>query len=129
MTSSEFSFCPECSTLLEPVNNLNNDEDIVEDDEKLYLQCHNCMYYEEAKMFSIKYYDNSKNNNISTIKHNRIGDYKYDPTYLRTKSISCINEKCSSIGKSNPEIILITSENHPEYGFMCSECTYTWGQL
>lgn len=131
--SSNNKFCPDCSTLLYPVERLTENDDAKEDDEEfeegLYLVCKECFYSEKTNTFSTIHFT-KKVEKIQYVHPKRIiSDYTYDMTLPRTKSKQCINSKCPSRNGDNPEIVLITAEEHPEIAYLCTICKYTWGKL
>lgn len=125
-------FCPNCSTMLRPIEKLKNNEDYDESEnfeEGLYLECRECFYNEKTNTFS-KIHFSKKYKKIHYIHPKRmVNDYIHDKTYSRTTKIECINNECSSRNNKNSEIILITSKEHPEIGYLCSECKNIWGKF
>ena len=122
-------FCPECSTLLHPEEIIDGNNDDVETLNGLYMVCSECSYKEKTNSFSMYHFTN-KVEKIQYINPRRlVEDYIYDMTYPRTKTRSCTNVSCPTIGKENPIIILITSEDHPEIAYLCTVCKNIWGSL
>lgn len=132
MTSNN-KFCPDCSTLLHPKEKSFSSEEVDSDDEKqeegLYLVCDDCGYSEKITTFVAKHF--SKKLEKSQYVHPKriVNDYIYDMTYSRTRSKLCSNIECPSRGNENPEIVLITSEDHPEIAYLCTTCKYIWGKM
>jgi DNA-directed RNA polymerase subunit M/transcription elongation factor TFIIS len=132
MTSNN-KFCPNCSTLLQPKEKSFGVEEVDSDDEKqeegLYLVCDDCNYSEKITTFVVKHY--SKKLEKSQYAHPKriVSDYIYDMTYSRTSTKICSNIECQSRGGGNPEIVLITSEDHPEIAYLCTVCKYIWGKM
>jgi DNA-directed RNA polymerase subunit M/transcription elongation factor TFIIS len=132
MTSNN-KFCPDCSTLLHPKEKYFETEEVNLDDEKkedgLYLVCDDCGYDEKINTFVAKHFS-KKNEKTQYVNPTRItNDYIYDMTYSRTRTKICSNIKCSSRGGKNPEIVLITSEDHPEIAYLCTICKSMWGKM
>ena len=169
-------FCPECSSLLYPielieqpddittntsiekddtsfselkeknaVNNINNannaynkkmsrlNKTVVNDITKnIYMECGQCNYKRVEKTYSTVHYSKYKqadNKSDINLEKSRLSDLLYDKTYLRSNKIKCANEKCPSIKSKKPaSILLITSNKHPEIGYICSECKHLWGR-
>ena len=129
--SSKYKFCPECSTLLHPIERISEYEDTKdsEEEEGLYLTCKECSYSEKTNTFSTVHFT-KKVEKIQYVHPKRIiYDYIFDMTYPRTKSMECANIKCSSRNKDNPEVVLITSEEHPEIAYLCTVCKNMWGKI
>lgn len=128
---SNYKFCQECSTLLVPVEKTpeDNDSDSDVDEKGLYLKCNKCGHHEKTTSFSTIHF--SKNTReIKYINKTRMSqDYTRDVRFKRTNQKECINTKCCSRGKKNPEIVLVTSNKHPEIGYICTECNFTWGKF
>ena len=135
--SSNNDFCPECSTLLHPEEIFDEEihEDESEKDEEtktnsgLYLVCKECSYKEKTNSFCTYHFSNKVERDQYINPLRLVNDYIYDMTYPRTKTKSCINLKCSTYGKENPIIVLITSEYHPEIAYLCTVCKNLWGIL
>ena len=132
MTSNN-KFCPNCSTLLHPSEkffNQENDEDSEQEfEDGLYLSCKECSYLEKTNTFSTIHFT-KKVEKIQYVHPKRIiSDYMYDMTLPRTRTKECSNSQCSSRNKDNPEIILITAEEHPEIAYLCTVCKFIWGKL
>lgn len=129
-------FCPECSTLLHPEEIFSDNEDSNEDETEektpsggLYLVCGECSYREKTESFTAHHFS-KKIEKIQYVHPKRIvEDYIYDMTFPRTRSKVCSNKECPSQGKENPIIVLITSENHPEIAYLCTDCKYIWGKI
>ena len=114
-------FCPECSTLLTPIEK-KSEKDINE----LFLTCDGCSYEEKTNTYLFTHF--TKINSDSTLHPSRIQDYIYDMSYERTRKIKCLNDNCSSKNNKNPEIVMITSEDCPDLSYICTECKYIWGK-
>ena len=131
--SSNNKFCPDCSTLLHPVERLSERGDDKEDDEEfeegLYLVCKECSYSEKTNTFSTIHFTKKVEKTQYVHPKRIISDYVYDMTFPRTKSKQCANSKCPSRDGDNTEIVLITAEEHPEIAYLCTICKYTWGKL
>jgi len=134
--SSSNKFCPDCSTLLHPIEKFNKLDSKESDDEEeledgLYLKCGDCSYSEKAPTFSTTHFSKrGENEQNSHVHPKRISlDYMFDMTYPRTKSKPCANSECPSRGEDNPEIVLITNGEHPEIAYLCTVCKYIWGKL
>lgn len=131
--TSHNKFCPDCSTLLHPKEKYFGEEEVDSDDEKqeegLYLVCNDCSYSEKITTFVAKHF--SKKLEKSQYVHPKriANDYIYDMTYSRTRTKLCSNIECKSRGNENPEIVLITSEDHPEIAYLCKTCKYIWGKM
>ena len=91
-------------------------------------RCDECGYYEKTNTFSTTHFS-KKVEEIKYMNNNRmVNDYIFDKTFARTKKLECVNSKCSSRGKNNPEIILLTTDKRPEIGYLCSTCKSLWGK-
>ena len=131
--STTNKFCPNCSTLLQPIEKMKKYDDATdnidadtEDVEGLYLVCGDCAYREKINTFSVSHFS-KKIEIIPFANPNRIvNDYRYDMTFPRTKSKTCANSKCPSQGNQNPEIVQITEENRPEVSYLCTVCNNMW---
>lgn len=132
MTSNN-KFCPNCSTLLQPKEKSFGVEEVDSDDEKqeegLYLVCDDCNYSEKITTFVVKHYSMKLEKSQYAHPKRIVSDYIYDMTYSRTRTKICSNIECQSRGSENPEIVLITSEDHPEIAYLCTVCKYIWGKM
>ena len=126
-------FCPDCSTLLHPKEKSFDTEEVDSDDEKqengLYLVCEDCSYREKINTFAAKHFTKKLEKSHYVNPKRIANDYIYDMTYSRTRTKVCSNNDCSSKGNENPEIVLITSEDHPEIAYLCTTCKYIWGKM
>lgn len=139
MDQSQISddFCPNCKSILNPVEMMPDEND--ENDEKkeshngLYMRCNECNFSRPAKSFStIHFTKRLRKGRQSTLNMDpqRVADLIYDKTYPVTQGIQCVNKNCPSrkSGK-NPAVVLLTSDRHPELGYLCKECKHIWGRL
>ena len=126
---SNYKFCPDCSRFLHPVEKTPDDDEDSDVEEKgLYLECDECGYYEKTNTFSAIHFT-KKTEDVKYINESRmVKDYVFDKTFLRTKKIECLNSKCPSRGKGNPEIVKIKHDKQLEAGFLCTECNFIWGK-
>lgn len=134
--SDQDDFCPNCRSILNPVEMTNDEtkDDVSEVEHKgLYMRCGDCNFSRPASHFSTTHFaKNLHKNDKSTLNMDpvRVADLIYDKTFPVTKSISCVNKKCPSQEKGiNPEIVLLSSDKHPELGYLCSECKHIWGKF
>jgi len=138
--TSPNKFCPNSTTLLYPIeksssdieedgSGINQDEPEGEEKTGLYLVCGDCSYNEKAITFSATHFSKKKEKTQYVHPKRIIADYIYDMTFKRTKSQPCANKDCPSRKKENPEIVLITNEDHPEIAFLCTTCKHIWGKL
>ena len=121
-------FCPECNTLLndeEAVDSSDDEKETKSEKKSLFLVCNDCSYKEKTDSFSTIHYLN-KSNTIKTINLKIIKDIKYDVRRKRTQQKPCVNTSCSSFGKNNPDIILITKEDSLEIDYLCTVCDHVW---
>jgi len=129
---SNNKFCPGCSTLLHPIEKMSENDDSKNDEdfeEGLYLICKECSYREKTNTYS-KIHFTKKIEKTQYVNPKRIVyDYMYDMTLPRTRSIQCVNKECPSRNGNNPEIVLITSEEHPEISYLCTICKNIWGKI
>ena len=123
---SNNDFCPECSTILKPKEITGDDDEKSENG--LYLVCEDCSYREKTNSFSAFHFS-KKEEKTRYLSKNRISDYIFNKALNRTFKLECINNKCPSRGKNNPEIVIITSGDHPEIAYICSVCKHVWGRL
>jgi len=131
---SNNKFCPDCSTLLHPSEKIHDRDSKESDDDEeledgLYLVCGDCSYNEKATTFSTTHFSKKIEKTQYVHPKRIVSDYIFDMTYTRTESKPCANSKCPSHGKDNPEIVLITTEEHPEIAYLCTVCKYIWGKL
>lgn len=132
-----YKFCPDCSTLLSPTEKSENDIDENDENDKdenlklsnLYLVCNECMYSEKALTFSVVHSTRKVEKTMYANPKRLVQDYMYDVTLPRTMQKPCVNPECETKGKANPEIILITSEKHPEIANLCTVCKNIWGNF
>lgn len=121
MSTSDKDFCPACGSLLQPF----------EEDGVLLMRCTDCAYSTEASSYSAVHFTKrggagqQAKGGVSGMDPNRVADIIHDKTYQRTMKIKCINPKCTG----QTEIVLITSNKHPERGYICASCHTTWGRL
>ena len=122
-------FCLDCSTLLRPKEKFFGEDKDEKQEDGLYLVCDDCGYSEQINTFVANHFS-KKSEKTQYVHPKRIAnDYIYDMTYSRTKTKNCSNSECSSIGNENPEIVLITSDDHPEIAYLCTTCKYIWGKM
>jgi DNA-directed RNA polymerase subunit M/transcription elongation factor TFIIS len=129
---SNYKFCPECSTFLHPIekspdDDVDGDSDIEE--KGLYSKCNQCGHYEKTNTFSAIHFSKNTKKIKYINKARMTKDYVFDKRYKRTKQKECVNTSCSSRGKQNPEIVLITNNKQPEIGYLCTECNFIWGKF
>jgi DNA-directed RNA polymerase subunit M/transcription elongation factor TFIIS len=132
----EDDFCPNCSSILNPVEDIEDESD-TEDSKNvvrrgLFMRCNDCNYSRPALTFSTTHFSKhyKKTGGSLDMDPTRISDLIYSKTYSFTKSLECVNEECpSKKEKIRPEIMLITSENHPELGYLCTMCKAIWGKM
>ena len=130
-------FCPDCSRLLYPVEKIPDNDtssDVEDDDDEkieggLYLECDNCSYHEKTNTYSTVHFSKKVENVQYAHPKRIIDDYVFEMTLPRTQTKPCSNFKCPTRGKKNPEIVLITSEKHPEIAYLCTVCKFTWGKM
>ena len=131
--SNKDYFCPNCKSILNPVELVPEQKDDKKVARKgLYMRCDVCNFLRPSTGFSTTHFTKRSQKDGKTLNMNpaRIADIMYDKTYQVTKNITCVNKECPSRKKGkNPEIVLITSDKHPELGYLCTECKYTWGKL
>jgi len=132
--SSNNKFCPDCSTLLHPMEKFKDgdtkeSDDDEETEEGLYLVCGDCSYSEKTTTFSATHFSKKVEKTQYVHPKRIIEDYIFDMTLPRTRSKSCSNPKCPSRDNDNPEIVLITAEDHPEIAYLCTVCKFIWGKL
>lgn len=120
------SFCPECDTYLRPVE-IADEKDQLE----LFMRCINCNFSrKENKYTSTHFAKHSAKKNTLDISPNRVRDLVNDKTYPVTKQLECANRNCpSKKDNKNPEIVLLTSNDYPELGYICKVCYHVWGKI
>ena len=123
--SEHNKFCPNCSTFLHPQEKFSDENDEETKESGLYMVCGECSYQEKINYFSAPHFNKEIKTNSKPIRVAE--DYIYDVTFARTKTLECINVKCPSKGKDNPEVVLITSDKRPEIAYLCKICKYRWG--
>ena len=104
----------------------------------IYMTCHECNYKRIENTFSTVHFSKLKqkdNKSDIFLDKSRLTDLLYDKTYQRSTKIKCENPNCKPINtKTNnkdhipPHILLITSNKHPEIGYICSACHHIWGR-
>lgn len=127
-------FCPECQTLLVPIETVEetDEKSEKEDNQKvLLLRCDDCGFNRMAKSFSTTHFSKHVNKIESTLNMDpaRVADLLYVKTYPVTQQLACVNKECPSRSGPNPPIHLITSDKFPERGYICSICKYRWGRF
>jgi DNA-directed RNA polymerase subunit RPC12/RpoP len=138
-------FCPDCSSILNPTvlteKSFKNseDENTLHDTPKniekgkeilgLYMVCSSCGYKIKKNRFSTIHFTKKVQEHNLNMNSMRIADLIFDKTYQRTMKIECVYENCPSKNDgTNPEIVLITSNKHPELGNLCTVCKNIWNK-
>ena len=129
-------FCPQCDRLLNPVEltpEEAGDTETPGDRKGLYRRCAECNFARPTASFSTTHFTKRLQKGKQTTLNmdpGRVADLVYDKTYPVTQGISCVNKNCpSKKGKGNPPIVLLTSDKHPELGYLCSVCKHMWGRF
>jgi len=108
------SFCPECNTLLNHV----------EEDNKLYLNCRTCGFKEENKnsIISKKIYKYDESQIVGSKEY-----LIHDNTLPRTTIKKCVNEECPSRKNSDlQDIVFMTDSKTLKLHYICAVCLAEW---
>lgn len=130
-TNTDDEFCPNCKSILLPVE---LDEEDLEDTEYkesgLYLRCNNCSFARPTNYFTTTHFTKGvTQKNVLNVDPARIKDLKYSKEYEFTKQLPCANKDCTMKKGENPEIMLIKTDKSVELGYLCTECDYLWGKF
>jgi DNA-directed RNA polymerase subunit M/transcription elongation factor TFIIS len=126
-------FCPECKSILNPVEMMPEEVGLQGDRKGLYMRCDDCNFSRPAESFSTTHFTKRIHQNKKgalNMDPVRVEDLIFDKTYQVTNNLPCVNKDCPSrkTGK-NPPVVLVTSDQHPELGYLCSECKSMWGKF
>jgi len=131
-------FCPNCKSILNPVEMTPEeagDEKVTGNAAQrkgLYMRCNECNFSRPTQSFStIHFTKRLRKGKQSTLNMDpmRVSDLMFDKTYPRTNGLQCVNPSCpSSKSSKNPEVVLLTSDKHPELGYLCTICRHMWGR-